>query len=476
MVYKKSWLPKYEHIPEAAWGFPTCMYTMSLEAWRRGLEVTFNLRRSRSLMTGISYTVSDGENIHTFKGSRGSETKREAINVCVNKAHTLQLLRESNIPVPEGQDFKSGTSMKTLLDYSNELGYPLVLKPGTEGRGGGFGVVTNIQSEEEMEAYIKRLKRIAPNSRILIERFFVGEDYRINVFNGKVIGAFHRKALSVLGDGRHSLVELLELKNEERRTSPFLRNSNITMDKAMREYMKERDFTPDYIPQEGEEVTLRRNGEFFGQRDAINVIDTLPEKMLRIAEEATLAIPGLSIGGVDMLINLDSNECVINEINSLPQISNHIFPMQGEAIDIPRIIMDHYFPETKYEKNENDQYYYDYKPILENFRSGAMSKMTLKKTPTREQLKSQLKVIGNNFPNRYFTRMIQRAGSHSINGHVEKVNDNELHFIISAGRIGMNKFKQFIQNPGIRTVSIESVTEDIYHGPITLGFFVKSKS
>src|SRR5690625_6756265 len=104
----------------------------------------------------------------------------------------------------------------------------------------------------------------------------------------------------------------------------------------MKTYLEEQGLSIDFIPENTERIYVRRNGEYFGQRDAINVTKTLPKKMLHIAERAVQAIPGLSIGGVDMLINLKENTCVINEINSLPQISNHVFPLEGEAIDIPR--------------------------------------------------------------------------------------------------------------------------------------------
>src|SRR5699024_616203 len=149
---------------------------------------------------------------------------------------------------------------------------------------------------------------------IIIERFFVGEDFRINVFNGKVIGAFHRRAQSVVGNGKYSLRKLLRLKNKERNASPFLSSSKIRMDKKMKAFLEESNKTPKYIPDKWERVYLRRNGEFFGQRDAIDVTETLSEKMLKTAVAAVKAVPGLSIGGVDMLINFEEDTCIVNEI------------------------------------------------------------------------------------------------------------------------------------------------------------------
>src|SRR5699024_5800148 len=179
----------------------------------------------------------------------------------------------------------------------------------------------------------------------------------------------------------------------------------IKMDKKMKAFLAGKDITPEFVPAEGERIYLRRNGEFFGQRDAINVTDNLSPKIKNIAVEAVNAITGLSIGGVDMLIDLEKNEGIVNEVNSLPQISNHIFPIEGNAIDIPRIIIDSYFPETRYEELKNTHYYYDFKPIIENFRNGTAQEVTLPPIPTGKYIAKKYSVSGENFSKRYFPQI-----------------------------------------------------------------------
>lgn len=473
--YKNTWLLKYRDIPPAAYGFPTCMYTITLEAWRRGLKVRFNMKRRKSIMTGLSYTIMDGKKEHTFHGSRGDKTTKKAIKVCADKGQTLKYLKAAEVPVPEGKDFSSDIGVDELLKYAEQLGYPLVLKPSTGGGGGGFGVVTNINSKTDLEKNIIRLKRILPDSSIIIERFFVGEDFRINVFNGKVIGAFHRRAQSVIGNGKHTLRKLLKNKNVERQASPFLSTSRIRMDKKMRAFLAENSKTPDYIPVKGERVFLRRNGEFFGQRDSINVTETFSKNILRIAESAVNSIPGLNIGGVDMLIDLESEECVVNEVNSLPQISNHTFPMEGKAIDIPRIIIDDYFPETKYKDPLSNQFYYDFQPIIENFRNGTAVELTLPPMPSGRQIKREFIVTGKNFKARYFEKIKKEAATFSINGSVEIISDSIIKYVISGRRGKLENFKKLIEKAPYKYMNIDSIKEKSFEGPINIGFVVKNK-
>src|SRR5699024_8383617 len=140
-------------------------------------------------------------------------------------------------------------------------------------------------------------------------RFLVGEDFSINVFNGKVIGAFHRRAQSEVGNGKDYLKKLLRLKNKERNASRVLYSSKIRRDKKMKAFLEDSNKTPKYNPEKDERVYLRRNGEFFGQRDAIDVTELLPKTMLETAVAAVNAVPGLSIGGVDMLIDFEKNTC-----------------------------------------------------------------------------------------------------------------------------------------------------------------------
>src|SRR5699024_5432411 len=345
--YKESWLPHLKNaVPKSAYGFATCMYIMSLEGWRRGLELTYKIKRKSGLFSGLSYTLSDGTKTHSFDGSRGDYSPREAIRICSNKGLTNKYLEQANVSVPKGKFFTEGETDEELIAYSNQLGYPLVLKP-VVGEGGA-GVITNICSEEEMKKHINHLRNVLGKKSVIIEQFFVGVDFRVNILNGEVIGAFHRRTLNVVGDGIHSVQELLQLKNKDRKISPFLARKSIKMDQPMKQLLKKKGLTPKYIPSSGEKVYLRNNGEFFGQRDSVDVTNELSDNIKKIAISAVNAIPDLVYAGVDMLVNLEEDIGVVNEVNSKPQISNHVFPVEGSAVDIPRKIIDYYFPETKY--------------------------------------------------------------------------------------------------------------------------------
>src|SRR5699024_11508480 len=152
-----------------------------------------------------------------------------------------------------------------------------------------------------------------------------GEDYRINNLNVEILVAFHLRTLNGIGDCNHSIRELLKLKNKDRKLSPFLAKKNIKIDLSMKELLKRQGLTPEDVPYLGEKVYLRNSGEFFGQRDSVDVTHELSDNIKRIAISAVNAIPDLIYAGVDMLVNLEEDTGVVNEVNSKPHISKNVF-------------------------------------------------------------------------------------------------------------------------------------------------------
>lgn len=467
--YKKTWLLKYKNmISESAYGFSTCMYAMSLEAWRRGLEVTFKLKNEKRLFHGISYIVSDGELVHNFDGSMGDASDPKTVPICRNKGIANSYLKEASIPIPVGKSFNKEISNNEILNYAEKIGYPLVLKP-VDG-GGGVGVITNIKNKNDLESNLIHLRDRRFRKEVIVERFFVGEDYRIVVLDDKVIGAFHRRAQSIVGDGKSNIKILLQRKNQERNASPFLSGSKIKVDDKMELYLKEQNKTIEYIPNKGERVYLRRNGEFFGQRDSVNITDILAPEIKQIAIDAVKAIPGLKYGGVDMLVNVDRNEGVVNEVNAKPQISNHLFPMEGEAIDIPRTIFDYYFPETKYKETPNANYYYDFKPVIQNFRDSTASEVKLPFQPSKEAIARNYLITGDNFNDRYFRKIKREARGLSISGSIKIINHNLISLTLLGKDEDKRKLMRKVKGKLLKSVNINSIEEKEYHGPIKVGF------
>jgi cyanophycin synthetase len=57
----------------------------------------------------------------------------------------------------------------------------------------------------------------AYGSRIVVEQFAEGRDHRVLVVNGKVVAAAERVPACVIGDGKHTIAELIEEENKDPR-------------------------------------------------------------------------------------------------------------------------------------------------------------------------------------------------------------------------------------------------------------------
>ena len=468
--YKESWLPHLKNaVPKSAYGFATCMYIMSLEGWRRGLELTYKIKRKKSLFSGLSYTLSDGKKTHYFDGSRGDYSPTGAIRICSNKGLTNKYLKKANVSLPKGKSFTERETNEELIAYSNQLGYPLVLKPIYGG--GGVGVVTNICNEDEMKKHINHLRNIKRKKSVIIEQFFVGDDYRINVLNGEVIGAFHRRTLNVVGDGKHSVQELLHLKNKDRKISPFLAKKSIKMDQSMKQYLRKKGLTPEYIPNSGEIVYLRNNGEFFGQRDSVDVTTELSENIKSIAISAVNAIPDLVYAGVDMLVNLEEDTGIVNEVNSKPQISNHVFPVEGSAIDIPRKIIDFYFPETKYADGElNTKFVYNFDKVIECFKSSAATELKIPSIPKGDVVERKYIFHGPLNAIKICEQIQRKARVLDLHGEIKKTDEYCIKVVGAMDKV--SDFESFLKGKEKDKI-ISKLEQKKAIEPVNVGFVVK---
>ncbi|ALX49946.1 acylphosphatase [Lentibacillus amyloliquefaciens] len=472
--YKNSWLPHLKDaVPKAAQGKGTCMYTIALEGWRRGLELRFIKKKGSGLLRSVSFSLSDGKTKHVFSGSRGDYVSREAKEICRDKGLTNQYLEEADVSIPGGKLFEAGTALKSMISYAKRLGFPVVVKP-SDSEGGGVGVKTNIKDEDELKEVLKKVKANERNT--IIERFFTGDDFRVYVLEDKVIGAFQRRAASVVGNGKSDISTLLEQKNKERQKSPFLSSNKIKIDQSMKGFLQEKGLTPSYVPKKDERVFLRRNGEYFGQRDSVNVTDELPQKMKGIAISAVQAIPGLLHGGVDMLINLDTNEGVVNEINSRAQISNHVFPIEGKAIDIPKHIIDYYFPETKNDKATDVKYIFDFKTVVDSFESGTAKEIKIPPIPAGLKTVRRYVVTGNNFNNKYRKWLQRQALERNLDGYVRTIDNNSISIVVAGSEYVVKSFKDVIKESSPKPAIIRNVKGMMFNKPVKVGFELRQNT
>src|SRR5690625_1179255 len=110
-----KWLPHLvDAVPTRGYGNRLSMYLISLEAWRRGLNVKFYTIKNPDNKMLIRYSLSNGKKEYHFESSRGDKLTDYAYEVCENKDETKKVLTKAGIPVPEGKRFKENRSNEEI--------------------------------------------------------------------------------------------------------------------------------------------------------------------------------------------------------------------------------------------------------------------------------------------------------------------------------------------------------------------------
>ncbi|SFM27179.1 D-alanine-D-alanine ligase [Gracilibacillus orientalis] len=449
-------------IPEDAWGYTVSSYTVVLEAWRRGLKIKFiNENRRKSELT---YTISNGEKEHVFSVARGDLVPREAILTCKDKNKTKDVLLKHNVPTPVGKEFNSEATEGDYVKYGDELGYPLVVKP-VDGTG-GKGVITGIQNKEALLSSIDYLKTDLNVNNIIIERYVEGKDYRLYVLDGKVIGAFTRDRANVIGDGKSSIEQLVAKKNKLRGQNPALKGrSKILLNKEAKVLLEEKQYDFKSVPGKGEKVYLNTKNNVSSGGDPTDATDFFKDSIKQIAVDAAKAIPGLIQGGVDMIIDDNQEHGYVIEVNSRPHIRAHMFPMQGKARDIPKEVIDFYFPETKGQQVEN-KLFFDFDIIYKSFVEGVCGEFTLPTYPESEIILKRYELTGVSEKEQMSKFCSLRARRYQLNGYMKGIGASKSSLVL----VGTSEDIQTLLKDVKAKYKNIQLSEKVRKSPVRIGF------
>lgn len=358
-------------------------FCLALEAWRRGLSVTFLAPDATTL------SITDGYTTVRLNHSRSGNPKSRAYATTLNKYRTSEALRAHGVPVPDSHHIDAKDSdYPQVRELAASIGYPVVLKPlrGTMGR----GVFANITDASQLEDSYNHLVNKLNETRIVLERHHFGEDARVIVVGEKYIAACKRIPANVIGDGKSTVRNLISTKNASRRRNPFLSGGLISIDFEVKEMIGRADYTLESVPAKGEYLRLREKNNGSAGGDVVDITDKLPDHITQGAVEAVKAIPGLRTAGVDLLWDEDfipeSNESnggfAVIEMNSRPHIGLNMYPMYGKGRDLPKAIIDEHFPGSSRPTNSlSGNTTFDYRLISSAIYSGVIHQSTLKPLP-----------------------------------------------------------------------------------------------
>ena len=279
-----------------------------------------------------------------FDRARSSVAGAAACAITGHKEVTRDVLGAAGLPVPQGAYLPAGEAGAAYA-AGIELGFPLVVKPG--GGTKGIGVTTNVSSPEELERAIAVVATSKyARSGLVVERHVTGGDYRILATTAKALSVVRREPASVVGDRSHTIEELVLYANALRRQNPSLGRIPIPLDRRADAPLRRQGLTRTSVPEVGQRVQLSVVANLSQGGVSHEVLDATHPSLLDLAVSAVRAIPGLPYAGLDILMEdhrlpVDAQSVAIIEMNSVPMLGLHHYPMFGPPRNVSADLVDH---------------------------------------------------------------------------------------------------------------------------------------
>lgn len=261
-----------------------------------------------------------------------------AVDKMDDKLEMKERLAEAGLPVPQGGTAMTYFGVKRIF---NKINKPVIIKPRQGSR--GRHSTTHIYTEAQLKKAFKVAKQLC--AWVIIEEHLEGPVYRGTVINYKTIGVLRGDAPQVVGDGTHTIRELVEEKNKIRHE----RVAEIKLDDRAEVFLKRSlpkmvSETFLYVPAAGQLVEISEKvGLSYGGSSSEDYSICHPDNLEMFQEGAR--VMGDPIVGFDFIIkditkSYKEQKCGFIEANSLPFIDLHHHPLLGQPQNAAAAVWD----------------------------------------------------------------------------------------------------------------------------------------
>lgn len=278
-----------------------------------------------------------GRNRHLMWGSVPEETSVVAVDMTVYKSTLERFLRDIGYRVPVS--YKART-IQEAIEYAEAIGYPVVMKPLTE----TFGAKTyaNLESKEEIREAFQECCRT--ETEVLIQEWIPGSLYRIIVV-GQSVFAIQNHSPRIVGDGTHTVSELVEMENSRSERGEHEETSLVSIPQRLdfRMTLKKQNASPDSIPPEGKNVTLASVASMNvggTSEDVSQHLHPLNASLARrIAEALRLSLLEIHVITDSISEPITEDRGTIVALSPQLEVRNYHYPFRGKERDVEELIL-----------------------------------------------------------------------------------------------------------------------------------------
>jgi cyanophycin synthetase len=247
------------------------------------------------------------------------------------------------VEVPKGDIIRRESSLKEACDY---VGFPLVVKPidGNHGR----GITVDVQNYEEAQVAFRAAQKVSRG--VIIEKYILGDDYRLLVINNKLVAAALRTPAHVVGDGKSTIQELIDKVNEDPRRGYGHEKvlTQISVNDLTMGILKSKGYTLDTVIEKDEKLILKDTANLSTGGTAEDVTDIVHPANVAMAERISkiidLDICGIDVMTTDITKPLSETGGAVLEVNAGPGFRMHLAPTTGLPRNVAAPVIDKLFP------------------------------------------------------------------------------------------------------------------------------------
>lgn len=317
---------------------------------------------NKSVREFILYTK-DNEKIESFHYPYYPGTSEYALKLTRDKVRAEEHFKKCGFRTTNSKFYHFEDGKKAIEEvFENVPDKKVVVKPLNSSL--GRGVFVNVSKDRFMENWNLSKGDLKPSElkkedelKFIVQDFIPGFEARATILQGNLVSILARIPPYVQGDGKSTLKELINTKNDNRKSCKYLNMHPIKITNKVMEFLHSQQKDLNYIPENGEYVLLSSVSNISGGGEIINITDKISNRIKEFALDVLASIPGIYSGGLDIILSSydDSNPAIL-EANTFPYISLTKYPTYGKPKQPSKIIFESLASLHQLGENDKEQY------------------------------------------------------------------------------------------------------------------------